>query len=61
MLAYPDLLALKTDAHSPYYLLKKGYDADYQKVTAIMPFTTNKVSAVYVLPSETWARRRARS
>ncbi|GAL12383.1 hypothetical protein JCM19233_3375 [Vibrio astriarenae] len=57
LLAYPCPLALLDDLSSPYYTLKRGYEADYANVSALLPTSNTQVACVYELPCEPWARR----
>lgn len=57
LLAYPCPMMLKEDKHSPYYLLKAGYEADHSHVDALVPISDGTVARVFELPCEPWARR----
>ncbi|MEZ8949831.1 DHH family phosphoesterase [Vibrio sp. 10N.247.311.18] len=57
LMQYSSPFELKRDKRSPYYVLKKGYEADNQHVDSIAPIDTSDVSTIYELPCEPWARR----
>ncbi|ENM3904402.1 DHH family phosphoesterase [Vibrio cholerae] len=57
LLAYPSPLMLREDPNSPYYTLKRGFEADYANVSALTPVSHSEVVRVYELPCKPWARR----
>ncbi|MBW3695884.1 DHH family phosphoesterase [Vibrio sp. T187] len=57
LLNYKDPLLLKGDKGSPYYQLKRGYNADYKELSAISPIFENETCRVFELPNQPWARR----
>ncbi len=57
LIEYPCPLMLKDDLNSPYFLLKKGFEADSSHVESLEPVSSNSVATVYELPCEAWARR----
>lgn len=57
LMQYTSPFELQDDAHSPYHLLKQGYEQDYAHVEALTPIHDDDVARVYMLPSEPWARR----
>lgn len=48
---------LLEDQSSPYFRLKRGYEADYQNLNDLTPIFDDEVCSVYELPAEAWARR----
>ncbi len=57
LLEYPCPLTLRDDLDSPYYVLKRGYESDYQHIASLSPIFNDDVACVFELPCEAWARR----
>ncbi len=57
LLNYPNPLSLRDDMESPYYILKRGYEKDYENVSALAPIHSDEVSRIFEFPCEAWARR----
>lgn len=57
LMEYSSPFDLKEDSSSPYYVLKRGYEADIYHVDSLEPIDDNVVATVYELPCEPWARR----
>ncbi|WP_409582038.1 DHH family phosphoesterase [Vibrio rotiferianus] len=57
LMQYESPFDLKNDPVSPYYLLKKGYEADLIKVESIVALHKSASSTIFELPCEAWARR----
>ncbi|WP_299686013.1 DHH family phosphoesterase [uncultured Vibrio sp.] len=55
--AYEDPLLLLDDEHSPYHVLKQGYQRDRNHVLSIAPIHLDSQCKVFELPCEAWARR----
>ncbi|WED20628.1 DHH family phosphoesterase [Vibrio sp. JC009] len=57
LLEYSDPFMLRDDLESPYYQLKKGYEADMANLSELSPLVDSSISRVFELPCEAWARR----
>lgn len=57
LMKYASPLALKDDLHSPYYVLKQGYDVDSSHLETLEPIENSDIAEIYELPCEPWARR----
>lgn len=57
LLEYSCPLSLRDDLDSPYYVLKRGYESDYQHIASLKPILDDDVACIFELPCEAWARR----
>ncbi|MGF1756273.1 DHH family phosphoesterase [Vibrio makurazakiensis] len=57
LLEYPAPFQLLDEPTSPYFVLKRGYEADFKNLAALNPIHESEISCVYELPCEAWARR----
>lgn len=57
LVQYPCPLALRETLSSPYYVLKKGYESDYQHLQGLEPILNTEKARAFELPSQPWARR----
>lgn len=57
LLAYESPFDLQNDKTSPYFILKQGYEQDYQHVEGLTAIHDDNSSRVFELPCDAWARR----
>lgn len=57
LMQYSSPFELREDISSLYWVLKKGYGQDIQKLDELTPIHSCPEAEVYELPSEAWARR----
>ncbi|MGR5177862.1 DHH family phosphoesterase [Vibrio mediterranei] len=57
LLKFTSPFELADNPYSPFFVLKKGYEEDYQHVSKLEPVYKDTICEVYELPAESWARR----
>ncbi|MBY5947400.1 DHH family phosphoesterase [Photobacterium rosenbergii] len=57
LMAYPDPFTLQQEPNSPYFILKAGFEADQQQVSAVSAYFETNACRVFCLPEANWARR----